>query len=56
MCHKKPQVKYKYRIKNSQPIKAFINTFSINIRLMQKPGSWFLLAKYLKNTCGRVTF
>ena len=23
---------------------------------MWKPGSWFLLAKYLKNTCGRVTF
>ena len=23
---------------------------------MDKPGSWFLLAKYLKNTCGRVTF
>ena len=23
---------------------------------MDKPGSWFLLAKCLKNTCGRVTF
>ena len=23
---------------------------------MQKPGSWFLLTKCLKNTCGRVTF
>ena len=32
------------------------NPFSTNVPLMQKPGSWFLLAKYLKNTCGRVTF
>ena len=23
---------------------------------MEKPGSWFLLVKCLKNTCGRVTF
>ena len=23
---------------------------------MDKPGSWLLLAKCLKNTCGRVTF
>ena len=32
------------------------NPFSTNVRLMDKPGSWFLLAKYLKNTCGGVTF
>ena len=24
--------------------------------LRTKPGGWFLLAKYLKNTCGRVIF
>ena len=30
--------------------------FSTNVPLMDKPGSWFLLAKWLKNTCGRVTF
>ena len=34
----------------------WINTFSTNIPSMQKPGCWFLLAKCLKNTCGRVTF
>ena len=34
----------------------FINLFSTNVPLTDKPGSWFLLAKCLKNTCGRVTF
>ena len=29
--------------------------FSANLPLMDKPGSWFVLAKCLKNTCGRVT-
>ena len=33
-----------------------LKPFSTNVSLMDKPGSWFLLAKYLKNTCGRVTF
>ena len=33
-----------------------INPFPTNVPLMQKPGSWVLLAKDLKNTCGRVTF
>ena len=32
------------------------NPFLTNVPLMDKPGSWFLLAKCLKNTCGRVTF
>ena len=27
-----------------------------NVSLMEKPCGWFLLAKCLKNTCGRVTF
>ena len=31
-----------------------INSFSTNVPLMDKPGSWFLLAKCLKKTCGRV--
>ena len=30
--------------------------FSTSVPIMDKPGSWFLLAKCLKNTCGRVTF
>ena len=34
----------------------FINLFSTNVPLTDKPGSWFLLAKCLKNTCGRETF
>ena len=38
-------------------IKCFeLNPFSTNAPFMDKPGSWFLLVKCLKNTCGRVTF
>ena len=33
-----------------------VNPFSTNVPLMDKPGDWFLLAKCLKNTCGRVIF
>ena len=33
-----------------------LNPFSTNVSFTDKPGSWFLLAKCLKNTCGRVTF
>ena len=33
-----------------------LNSFSTNIPVMDNPGSWFLLPKCLKNTCGRVTF
>ena len=33
-----------------------INLFLTNDPNMDKPGSWFSLAKCLKNTCGRVTF
>ena len=32
-----------------------VNPFSTNVPLLDKPGSWFLLGKCLKNTCGRVT-
>ena len=32
---------------------SLFNPFLTNVPLMQKPGSWFLLAKCLKNTCGR---
>ena len=35
---------------------VLINPFSINVPFMQKPCSWFLIAKRLKNFCGRVTF
>ena len=34
----------------------YFNPFSNNVPLMNKPGSLFLQAKCLKNTCGRVTF
>ena len=37
-------------------IGALLKPFSTNISFMDKPGSWFLLAKCLKNTTGRVTF
>ena len=37
-------------------VKNSFNPFSINVPLMQKPGSWVLLAKCLKDTCGRLTF
>ena len=33
-----------------------IKSFSNNVPLINKPGSWFLLAKCLKNTFGRMTF
>ena len=33
-----------------------INSFLTNVPLMDKPDSWFLLAKCLKNTSGRVAF
>ena len=29
----------------------FIKPFSTNVRIIDKPRSWFLLAKCLKNTC-----
>ena len=40
---------------NKNKIMLF-NPFLTNVPLMDKPGSWFFLAKCLKNTCGRVTF
>ena len=39
-----------------QKLTCFIHQFSTNVPLMGKPGCWFLLAKCLKNTCGRVIF
>ena len=33
-----------------------INSFSTNVPIMDKPGIWFLAAKYLKNTCRRVAY
>ena len=34
----------------------YVNPSLTNVPFTDKPGSWFLLAKCLKNTCGRVTF
>ena len=34
--------------------RVWFNRFSANVPLTYKQGSWFLLAKCLKNTCGRV--
>ena len=36
--------------------RELFKTFSTNVPLMDKPGSWFLLAKSLKNTSRRVIF
>ena len=33
-----------------------LNLFPANVPIMEKAGSWFLLAKCVKDTCGRVTF
>ena len=33
-----------------------LNPLSTNVPLIDKPGSWFLLGKCMKNTCKRVTF
>ena len=35
---------------------TIIKPFSTNVPFRGKPGSWFLLANFLENTCGRVTF
>ena len=35
---------------------ASVNPFPANVPIMEKPGSWFLLAKFVKNACGRETF
>ena len=35
---------------------VILNPFPANVAHMEKPGSWLLLAKCVKNTCGRVTF
>ena len=37
-------------------IEIIVNPFSTNVPIMDKAGSWFLLPKCLKNTCGSVTF
>ena len=46
----------KFYTKKSAWRKVYIKPFSANVPLMDKPGNWILLAKCLKNTCGRVTF
>ena len=32
-----------------------VSPFLTNVPIMDNPASWFLVAKYLKNTCGRVS-
>ena len=43
-------------IKNLHNLKSDFNPFLTNVPFIDKPGSWFLLAKCLKNTCGRVIY
>ena len=47
---------YTLLLRRDQRLFLKINPFSTNVTLMDKPRSWFLLTKCLKNTCGRVTF
>ena len=54
---------HKYAGSSSKKLKDIIhalieyfNPFSTNAPFMDKPGSWFLLAKCLQNTCGKETF
>ena len=46
----------KYFIYYPGPYWTAFNPFSTNVPLTDKPGSWLLLAKCLKNTCRRVKF
>ena len=39
----------------NQLIPGMFNSLSTNVPLIDKPDSWFLLGKCLKNTCGRVS-
>ena len=44
-----------HKVLNSIMLRSF-NTFSTYVPITDKPGSWFLLAKCLENTCERVSF
>ena len=61
-CHKMLVTLPKKYFQKSKPKKVILksykdlNSFSTSAPLMRKPDSWFLLARCLKNTCGRVTF
>ena len=47
---------YKCLSCNKNHSKKISTIFQTNFPPMDKPDSWFLPAKCLKNTCGRVTF
>ena len=42
--------------KHRTKMKCSFNPFQTNVAPMEKPGSWFSPANFLKNTCGRVIF
>ena len=42
------------QISKIQNFATIINAFPANVPIMEKPGGRFLLAKWVKNTCGRV--
>ena len=39
-----------------EDLEFVLNSFSTNVPLKEKPSSWLLLAKCLKNTWGRMIF
>ena len=57
-CYKKGYLNNIYNSNEScdKLLAANINPFSTLVPLTDNPGSWFLLAKCLKNARGRVTF
>ena len=55
--HQKGYWKRKKKMDQDRILTYFgVNPFSTNVLFMDKPSSWFLLAKCLRNTCGRMTF
>ena len=50
-----PEIKRIILVK-AKMYRGYLNPFPANVPIMEKTGSWFLLAKCVKNICGRVTF
>ena len=49
-------VTFKDGFPGNKSMLKLVNPFSTNVPFIDKSGSWILLANYLRNTYGRVTF
>ena len=49
-------VTFKDGLPENKSMLKLVNPFSTNVPFIDKSGSWILLANYLRNTYGRVTF